>query len=475
MQFLLPLFYILLFLLSIFKFNFFETTLASRSRLAIFFLLKIGAATAVFWIYTRHYSGGDLFTYFADSNVFVKNLLHGSHLNYSSAWTGDFNEQLPSGSRTMIILNAVLHVFSFGNFYANAVFICFFSFIGLVALLKIFSKHFPDKSEILFILFFIPTVLFFGSAPLKEAVIIGCSGLIIYLTDFGLRKIFPRLQILIIALLLLLLLFISSYTLFFLVPLLIINMINLPLIRSIPAKYLLIFGILAILLIAVAYISPDFNLLRIISDKQAKAISEAKGGVFLQNDRHFICIEYQKKDQYLKLNSDRSYSLKNGSSYLSWPLDNMSDTSFICNSNDTSHFNLTYAVSPAMSVVNIKKVKPEIGSILLALPQSIFNVMMRPSLLEIHSWLHMIVAVENLWLIIIILLPLLSFDKNWNRNREIVIFCFTFSFLLFALIGLCTPVPGAIIRYRVLGLIFFMVGCLLITDFAKLRTKFRRK
>ncbi|MDF2437240.1 MAG: hypothetical protein K0Q95_1616 [Bacteroidota bacterium] len=474
MQFLLPLGYLIVFIFMILKLKFFNIASVSRTLLAGLFAIKLIAAAAVWLIYSYHYSGaGDFFTYFSDSSVLINKMFGKGNLNFSGAWHGSFDNSIIPGSKAIIICNAFLHVFSFGNFYVHAVFFVFFSFIGLVALLKAFLKHFPEKRFVLMVaIFFIPDVIFWGSAPLKESILIGLTGLMLYTTDFGLRKDFSKKEILSIVILLIAVAFIGLYVLLALAPFLLMNIFILKMAgRNIVLIYLtgviLFIGVISL----AGTINPDYDILQRLSDKRTKAISEAKGGVFLQDDKRFICVAFDQRNSILTPLGDSLFVIKSGSSFISWPLENMSDTTFVTNSDETTVFRMLYYVTPAHSVIQMKKIDPYSLAFLKNIPMAFFSSVIHPTLFEVKSWFHLLAAVENLWIILIILLSIFFFDKAVLAKMEVVLFCLGFSFFVLVIVGLTTPAIGSLLRYRTPGLLFFVTAVVLMIDFNKLKKR----
>jgi hypothetical protein len=453
--------------------NFFENAFLSRTRLVLLFFLKIAAAVSVWLLYTFYYSGSDFLTYFSDSSVLIHNLFTSGHQEYSSVWEGSFDDSVFNSARMMICLNAFLHIFSFGNFYVHGLFFCFFSFVGLVALLKVIANHFPQKRNVIIALFFIPSILFWGSAPLKESVIIGVSGLLVFLTDFGLRINYSKNAILMVLLMVGLLCVLKIYVLLAFFPLFIANqLIARTSVRFVLLKYAAVFVLMASCMVLCSLISDELNVLKIISDKQAKAISEAKGGVFLADDKSFVCVDYEKKNDLLEMTTDSTYRIKEGSSFMSWKLENMSDTTFVVSSNDTSHYKILYQQVPARSVIPVRKLKPVIAEYLAYTPIAFINTLIRPGFWEIRSWLQLIMAIENLWIVLLIVLSIVFFDKGILGKKHILIFCILFSLIIFILIGLTTPAIGAMVRYKTIGLLFLSIDCFIMLDINRLRKVF---
>jgi hypothetical protein len=476
MAWILPFVYTVLFIFLIFKMSFFVIPQVTTKNLVLLFIMKLLAAISVGMVYTYYYSGADFDLYFSDSSKMIHNIFTKDQLPYLSLQSGFEKVPVMSGTKLMIIINAVMQLFSFGNRYVHFVFFCFFSFVGLTALLKIFLLHFPDKKRVVLSLFMIPGVLFWGSGPLKEAVVIGTAGLLIYITDFGLRKKYNRQSIVSLLFLILFLLILKFYILISLLPAFICNVIvsktsN----RMWIPKYALIVIILAAISTLAAMLNPDFNVLNQISDRQGKAISEARGGMFLVNDKNFISVDYKSAGSVLKPVGDSLYKIADGSGYLKWKLDNMEDTTFVTDSKDTASYYLLYKIVPANSSITLKRIKPDLKNLLENTPAAFINSLMRPTLSEIHSWFHWASAIENLLIIALIVIALFFTDKKVLAKKEIIWFCITFSFIQYVLIGLTTPVIGAMLRYKVVAEMLIATVCFIVIDQEKIRKILFRK
>lgn len=471
MQFILPLLYSLLFILLVHKISFFAIKGISRTQLSLLFILKLLAGALVYLVYTYYYPLSDFHIYFSDGKILLEQLFGTNSSQQMQHWNSEFESVLFNDSRTIIVVNAILHLFSFGNIYVHLVFFCFFSFVGLTALYKSFILHFPDKNKQLIIsIFFVPTILFWSSAALKESLVIALVGLIIYISNFGLKPRYNLKQGLVLTLLILLLLLVKIYVGIALFPVLVANFIvGNTSARKIVWKYLLVFVSAFIILFLTKTIHPDYNILQLIADKQAKAISEARGGVFLVNNKNFICVNYSDKNTSLILQKDSSYKIKEGSNFLSWKLDNMADTTFINDSKDTADYWVYYSVTPAQSVLKLNRIRPNLIDFILFSPIAIRNALFQPDLFHFKSWFHKGVAIENILIILILILAVALYDKTAIAKKEVLLFCFTFSITIFLLIGITTPVIGSIIRYRTIGLLFFVSVLFVMIDINRIR------
>jgi uncharacterized membrane protein len=467
MQILLPFVYLLLLLFLIGKMKFFAFEGLSRKQLCGLFLIKCAAGMAVWLVYTYYYTGSDFQLYFSDSKKLFDSVFS-SRPAELAMWNGSFDDSSFNNSRIVICINVLLQLISFNNIFVHILFFCFFSFVGLTAVYKTFRKYVPEKNYALVTgIYLVPSALFWTAGIYKETVAILFMGLLIAYTEAGLRKEYSKKQLVISALLFLALFLVKIYIAAALVPVLLINFLySRSDAKKMWLKILFVFIPLFILVYAASMISDRSNAFKIIADKRAKAISEAKGGTFLLNDRNFICVEYYDEDALL-LQPDSTYRIRPGTNYLSWEPDNMQDTTFVSNSADSSSFHLLYGVSPSKTVLNFSRLEPTFISVMSSLPAAIWNVLVQPTLFGISNILHLCAAIENLWLLLLIVLAIVFFDKKSLQYKEVLIFCVLFALIQFAVIGLTTPAVGAMIRYRSTALPFLVMACLLSLDLSK--------
>lgn len=474
MQILLPLTYSILIIFLILKMKFFDCPAITKPQLIGLFCLKIVFGLFVYYVYRYHYGPSDSYLYFEGSKD-----LFDRFAGYPSGeiplWNAKFDDVLYNNSRIIIYVNFFIQFISFNNVFVHILFFCFFSFIGLTALYKAFYKYFPAKKNILITgIYLVPSVLFWTSGIYKETIALCSLGLIIYLSDFGLIRSFSIKAITALLLLLTLLFFIKIYIFFALLPLLITAcLVSKMKSTYFLLKYFLVFVSFIVVIHLISETGDRLNVYQLIADKRAKAISEAKGGIFLMNESNFICVDYNDSTSLI-VGPDSTYFIRGGSPYLSWELDNMRDTAFINNSTDTSAFKILYRIKPAQSVINIGKIKPSFLSIYSSVPFAIANVFFQPALFSIKNILHLFSWVENMWLLLLIVIAILFFDKKIMAQKEVLVFCILFALIQFALIGLTTPVVGAMVRYKVTALPFLFTICMLCIDGEKLSKKLKR-
>lgn len=92
-------------------------------------------------------------------------------------------------------------------------------------------------------------------------------------------------------------------------------------------------------------------------------------------------------------------------------------------------------------------------------PQALFNTYFRPHLLEASSLTFLAAAAENTFYLLLLLVGIVKIEVPKGMNRTLLLTCLSFVVGLGLLIGLITPVLGAIVRYKIPALPFFLVLC----------------
>ncbi|PCI94102.1 MAG: hypothetical protein COB15_15015 [Flavobacteriales bacterium] len=110
-------------------------------------------------------------------------------------------------------------------------------------------------------------------------------------------------------------------------------------------------------------------------------------------------------------------------------------------------------------------------SILLAIPNALLNTVIRPFLWECNSIFVYFSALENIIILCCIVIAFVFRKKMNEIQKNIFYFNTIFVFVLFCIIGLTTPVFGAIMRYKIPGLILLLISLLLLVDLDKIKDK----
>jgi hypothetical protein len=177
------------------------------------FALKIIIGISGGYIYSRYMNGGDTHTFMNDARVLYSALPNSPSLyfqmitgiEWQPAHAMQYYQQLGTNldagygqwfnnSMMFVRLQAFLCLFSFGYYNIHVLFMCFLSFTGLTALYRSVKADTSGKVNISLVIaiFFIPTIVFWGSMLLKEPLIVFLIGMILfffskYITDLSIK------------------------------------------------------------------------------------------------------------------------------------------------------------------------------------------------------------------------------------------------------------------------------------------------
>lgn len=494
--------YLLGFCLLISKHKFFKIeSLPIKWLLAIIGIKTIGCL-AYYWIYFYYYPGGfksDSTSTMHDAAIiynalpnhisdFLKMIfgfhsdeiddpLYQLYFKYIDKW-GDSDSTrgfFLNDNRTPIRLNAIIMLFSFGNYAVHSIVMLMLSFIGQFSMYKTVSPYFIGKEKVLaVILFLTPSVLFWTSGVLKEPIAVFLSGIFIYcfFKLFIKQKKSIKYQIT----------FLLSCFLFFILKPYILLLIGIPAIlfaiaEKLKIKKIGLFYICSIILIyTVSIISLKLffkkDVINAIVVRQNDFVSLSKGGIFFLNHKHYLRLEYKDSDKYyLADTAKKLYQIKQHTSLMYWDIRHLRDTIFINDNKDTSYFQLIAICPPSGSAIKMNRLTYSASSFIKLIPQSLFNTIAKPFFYDSHSATEMMASFENL-LLLVYLIICLCFFAPINDNKSIFYFCLWVTLCSFLLIGLTTTVTGAIARYKTPFMPFFLMTPLLCLDIEKLRSYF---
>ena len=150
-------------------------------------------------VYTFYYQNGDTVNYFlgarALGNVILQNppevgfsMLfdlyneNNSYLNYNPG-TGYPPNYMYAQPNTFIICRytAIFYILGFGKFLTTSFLVSVFSFFGVWKIFKLFNLLYPKNEKALaFLILFIPSVAFWGSGIMKDSYVLGAACWITY-------------------------------------------------------------------------------------------------------------------------------------------------------------------------------------------------------------------------------------------------------------------------------------------------------
>lgn len=492
MPWVLLLFYTAIILFLVYKLKFFHLEGLGKWTPSIFFILKIFAGLGLWFIYTKYYtdrSTSDIWKYFDDSKVmydalythpgdFFKMLIgigdntpaiDMKYYHTMLHWYRLFDNNLLNDAHIVIRFNAFVRIFSMGNYFTHSLIMCFLSFTGLTCIYKIVYPALKEwRGATAALIFLMPSLLFWSSGVMKEGIMLFGFGVLVYQSFriFTDKKLWRLVPLLIGAGFLL---FSKFYVIVGIIPPLVAAMLVVRNRKFACWKFLLVLIFFFFAGFSMRWIAPEREPLRLLANKQNDFLKVARGGINLMNDSVIACFSAeQRKD--LQIGTDSISHIRLGANYYFLRIGDFNDTTFVTNNRDTSAYFLLTDVPRAGSLLNANYLQPTVISFLSETPRSIYFTLFRPYLWEAKNPMFLLPALENLILPLLLLLGI--FFRRRIANPEIFGFCITFSFLLLLVIGISTPVLGALVRYRIIALPFLLLALLMLIDREKVMLKF---
>ncbi len=396
------------------KWKIFEVDHLPRQVFHLMFIIKLMAALALYIIYTRFYtdrSTADIFRYYDDSAVlygaftdhpwdFFRMLtgLDAGNVSlqpyYDSMRNWYNTDLLFNDSRTMIRLNAFLRLFTVGTYFPHAVVMCFLSLLGLTGIYRLLNRLMPGRELLLLLLVF-----------MLPSTLIWTSGMIKEaLLLFVLGAVLYRLEC-----------------------------------GAIPGStgrwnslFLLVL-ILAMMMVK-AYVfflmAPVFIIVWKYLRKDGPGISLAAGLLAVWMMAMALASPYITGRSVPELIADKQ-------------------TEF-------------YAVAErdhAGSMIDVHRLEPSWTDLIAEAPSAFFRTLLLPLPWQSHNILMWFSVGENLLILSLLILFLFTSRKN---HAPVVIAplmaLLFFGVTIFVLSGWVAPVIGALVRYKVPGLVFLLAG-----------------
>ncbi|HON17680.1 MAG TPA: hypothetical protein PK990_00755 [Salinivirgaceae bacterium] len=421
------LFFIYLFLVVflISRIPFFKNSTIRIGFLQIVFVLKVIVGILVLLIYEYYYPSdtADVFNYFRDGkilhDVFFRSpgdffsILTGigdnrphlhQYYNEMSFWIKPFDYNLYNDNKPIIRLHALFHFFSGGNIYVHVIFFNVLSILGLIAMFRFLIRWFDSEKRRVTFLIFL---------MFTPTIMFWGSGM--------LKESF--------------LIFVLGFFLWFcgrllMEPVNLKNVIGLVLFFFLMTRvkiYVLLSLIPALLWLFYQNKFPKFKILSFIGIHLLMVLMVGLWGIILP--------QYDLVDILVSKQND-----------------------FI---------NFTTELAPAGSSVALPRLSKSFWSIISLAPVGFFNSLCRPTIFEAHNLMAFFAALENAVFNLLLLFALIFFRKDALKS-PLFLFSISFVAILFVVIGITTPVLGALVRYKLPGLIFFISILMLAFDFSKL-------
>jgi len=411
MTFLLIAGYLALFCFIIVKWKWFRDPGIVPYLFVFLFLLKAAAGIFAGELYLKKYDGGDSFSFFKESKVITASA-HENAIDFILMTTGfadekeffsaygtvrswDNQDVVYNDNKTIIRINAVIGLFSMGIYNVHVVFFAFISMMGLMAIYK-GIRTLTDKNPYLILaaVFLVPGVVFWLSMASKESILVFAMGMMFYHCVRLLTVSNSFGNIAGMFLAGFLFIHIKAYLLVLITPcLLAFTWVAVTDNRMAVLKYTVVYLIMGIIFFNIHYLLDGFDPVNIIFMKR-------------MNFEAFVDAFPGGMNSYIELPVIDS----------SWQ------------------------------------------SMLLSGPIAAFAVLTRPYIWESESLLITFAAIENILLIVIIVSGLIYFNAAaYKKNVNLIMFSVCFVISVYILIGLTSPVMGAMVRYKVPVLPFLCI------------------
>ncbi|QMU30060.1 hypothetical protein [Adhaeribacter radiodurans] len=371
------------------------------------FLFKLSCGLLVGWLYQHYLSGGDTFVYQSQAEILSRYASQDPRNYLSFLLTGEYQSvylydvmkyREYSNSFFMVLLLHFLNFITGYNYYLNAVYFSLFSFFGCWQLTVIITKIFPvTKVAVALAFLFFPSVVFWSSGVLKESILVGSTA---WLLAVVLQLVYlpDKNKVFARSIILLIAVFICFKIRFY---------------------------------FAVAY----FPLLAGFALVEMAA-------------RQWHLTGKQKLFFYLSA----LLVLGVGASFLHEAVNLDYFFREVINSYQTSRLATT-----RQAFIDLPNLKPTFASLIQYAPKAISSAIFRPIIGEINSVEYLLTGLENLLILFLAVISLLSFWKHKPiLPITLVISLLIYILLLAALIGFSTANLGSVSRYKVAFLPFLL-------------------
>ena len=445
----------------------FKTDGLSRTNLLIGWGVKVLFGLLFMFIHTKIYGVGAItvdWEEYMDDSVTLNNVAYQSlgdylrflfgtnseaavqhYLAHTNHWSaGDLD--LMNDSRNVLRINSLLVFISKGNVYIHILFFSFFSFIGLREIFHAFKDRvFYDKRWFWFALFLFPTLSFWTSSVLKEPLMI--LGFAFLLNAFfGQLSLKSRVWRIVVGFILMLLF--KPYVLGCL-------LLSIPVFllgkfvfrkRVLIAPAMVLAGVMSIFLLFSGFRN---SITHRITRMQFDFINVGRGGTHVYADS---CFYYFRSDQYEKLafsehfdtvQAKKDLVAKKVTFGMSYPFQDVKLKA------GEGPWQVVFIGDACGSYIELTPIGNDPGQLIQNIPEALFNAAFRPVFWDPGGKLKIVSFIETIGLFLLLAFGLWYNHKYRSQEeKNILVFLFTFSFILLVLIGWTTPILGAIVRYR---------------------------
>jgi len=185
-----PFFLVIIYCIGIVLWRMFLTKTISLRNFNLLLAIKLLGAILYGLIYTFYYKSGDTQRYFNGGSILFSMMWDESYhqIMYFLKQTtldkqyliSDYIEgTLPFLANKqpyfMVRITSLLNLLTFNSYLSIAMLLSFFSYTGLIALLKLVKDYYNQNVKFIYIsLFFVPSIIIMGSGLMKDTITLGC-------------------------------------------------------------------------------------------------------------------------------------------------------------------------------------------------------------------------------------------------------------------------------------------------------------
>ena len=381
------------------------------------FLAKLFGALCLYYIYTEYYrvrQTADIFKFYDDSRelsaVFFSNPLdyfkiiigyyekeffYDYFINMNH-WDNSYESVITNESRVIIKLSSIFNIINNNVYAVNVLLFTLIGFIGNILILKAIDRIHPIKhfSYVFWSIMLFPSIFLWTSGILKEPIIFFGLGLLFYgIGNYYHTKKDLKKHILIIIIGLIILLKTKLYIFCCIAPSIVLLSLSLFFNKKASIISMIALPIILAIISFLHFSESNYDIINIISLKQQDFTNLAT---------------YNRAGSYFEL----------------------------------------------------PKINNHFFNFIISLPLGFINGLFRPFPLDINKLIHLLPFIENTLiygaLVYVVYIKTKS-QTRLHKNAVILLFSATsFIILLYTLIGLTTPVIGAMVRYKIPATLFLI-------------------
>ncbi len=406
--------YTAVFALIILRVKFFRTFSISPEFIVGLFLIRIAAGITYGIVHQHFYKGADTISFFTDGKIIFSSLSAGHIHDYFKLVFG-YNHPPPDvdilpyaramnywndmSAYSIVRFNAVCMLFSFGFYNVHVVFYNFFTLIAFLYLFEFCCEVAPAKRIFLMIAIFIfPSVVFWSSGIHKDGISVAAIGVILYFLSRLINS--PKILQ-------------SQNTrnvIGFLIGCWILVVVR---------GFVMLLLMPALLAFIWSSYSPRYLLIKFLI-VFSLYFGIASNLNFIKPDWDFLNLIVVKQSQFREM-AGQSFQLR------------------------------------------VPKIIPTITSIVSGIPRALENCFFRPWITEAANSLQLADAVENFTIILLLFTSIFIHKKKLSRaEQQLLLFCTFFMLTIFIVVGITIPIVGALVRYKMAGVLFLLVAIILI-------------